>query len=168
MNLTGRHNYFEDFAEGQLFRHARGRTIGEHDNVSMALQALNTCAAHFNAEARPAGDQAGAMEPGAAPARRVFEGVTIAMVIGLTMQDTGENAVKELRLDRIRLPNPVLHGDTLYAFSEVMEVRDAEIDDAGIVTFRHYGFNQDDRLVFEGERTVLLKRRSHYLKSTGP
>ena len=41
-------------------------------------------------------------------------------------------------------------------------VTGAQQPDAGIVRFRHYGVNQDDKHVFEGERTVLIKRRSHW------
>jgi acyl dehydratase len=55
----------------------------------------------------------------------------------------------------------VFHGDTLYAYSEVLATTDADHNDAGIVVFRHYGVNQKDQVVFEGERTVLLKRRSY-------
>jgi acyl dehydratase len=64
-------------------------------------------------------------------------------------------------MDKIRLKAPVFHGDTLYAFTEVLETADADRPDAGIVRFRHWGVNQDDKVVFEGERTVLIKRRSH-------
>ena len=64
--------------------------------------------------------------------------------------------------DRIKLSNPVFHGDTLYAFSEVLEKQDADREDAGIVRFRHYGVNQDDKLCVEAERRVLLKRKSHW------
>jgi len=39
---------------------------------------------------------------------------------------------------------------------------DGSRPDAGIVRFRHYGMNQDDKQVFEGERIVLIKRRSHW------
>ena len=35
-------------------------------------------------------------------------------------------------------------------------------DDAGVVTFRHYGVNQDDKQVFQGDRRMLIKRRSHW------
>jgi acyl dehydratase len=63
-------------------------------------------------------------------------------------------------MDKIRLKAPVHHGDTLYAFTEVLETRNADREDAGIVRFKHYGVNQHDKLVFEGERTVLMKRRS--------
>ena len=65
-------------------------------------------------------------------------------------------------MDKIRLKGPLYHGDTLYCYSEVLETSDAEQPDAGIVRFKHYGVNQDDKHIFEGERTVLIKRRSHW------
>ncbi len=158
MALTGRSNYFEHFEPGQLIRHARGKTMCEQDNVGITLQVLNTAEGHFNEDQM----QKNSMGRDGWNSRLQFGGVTISMVIGLAMQDTGENALQELALDRIRLKSPVFHGDTLYAFSEVLDTRDADRDDAGIVVFRHYGINQRDQIVFEGERTVLLKRNSHY------
>jgi acyl dehydratase len=84
-------------------------------------------------------------------------------VIGLTSQDTAENALAELGLDKLRFVSPVHHGDTLYAYTEVLAVEDSpDRDDAGVVTFRHHGVTHDGRVVFEGERTVLVKRRSHW------
>ena len=77
--------------------------------------------------------------------RLQFGGVTIAMVIGLTMQDTGENALAELSLDKIRLKSPVFHGDTLYAFTEVLAKADAERPDAGIVTLQTLGRESEGR-----------------------
>lgn len=161
MALTGTGNYFEDFKAGQVFRHARGKTMCEQDNVGITLQVLNTAEAHFNEDLM----QKNTMGREGWNSRLQFGGVTIAMVIGLAMQDTGENAVKELSLDRIRLKAPVFHGDTLYAYTEVLTVDDGELEDAGIVTFKHYGVNQKDSVVFEGERRVLIKRKSHYLKN---
>ncbi|MCB1645600.1 MAG: hypothetical protein KDI36_09110 [Pseudomonadales bacterium] len=86
MSLTGKNNYFEDFVVGQVMRHARGKTMCENDNVGITLQVLNTAEAHFNEDA----------VRGAFPGRLQFGGVTIAMVIGLTVQDTAENAIREL------------------------------------------------------------------------
>jgi acyl dehydratase len=91
-----------------------------------------------------------------------YGGVNFSIIMGLASQDTCENALAELGLDNIRLLTPVVHGDTLYAYSEVLEVRDADRDDAGEVTFRHYGVNQRDQQIFQGDRRVLLKRRSHW------
>ena len=85
------------------------------------------------------------------------------MVFGLASQDTSENALAEVGADRLRFTAPVHHGDTLYAFTEVVSVQDsADREDAGLIRFRHWGVTQDDRVVFEGERTVLVKRRSHW------
>jgi|TARA_Y100000310_G_scaffold339846_2_gene433826 acyl dehydratase len=153
MTLTGNSTYYEDFEPGQVFRHVRGKTMCENDNVGITLQVLNTAQGHFNEDALR--ETYGK--------RLQFGGVTIAMVIGLAMQDTGENALAELALDRIRLKAPVFHGDTLYAFTEVLERSDGDRDDAGEVLFRHWGVNQKDEIVFEGERKVLIKRRSHFL-----
>lgn len=155
MTLTGNSTYYEDFEPGQVFRHVRGKTMCEHDNVGITLQVLNTAQGHFNEDALR--DSYGK--------RLQFGGVTIAMVIGLTMADTGENALAELGLDKIRLKAPVFHGDTLYAFTEVVDRCDSDREDAGEVLFRHWGVNQKDEIVFEGERRVLIKRRSHFLKS---
>ncbi len=148
MSLTGNNNYFEDFTVGQVIRHARGKTMCENDNVGITLQVLNTAEAHFNEDAMK--DTFGK--------RLQFGGVTIAMVIGLTTQDTAENSVRELSLDKIRLKTSVFHGDTLYAFSEVLE-SDSLDEKSGIVKFRHWGINQNDDIVFEGERRVQIKKR---------
>ena len=39
---------------------------------------------------------------------------------------------------------------------------DPQREDAGVVRFKHWGVTHDDRVVFEGERLVLVKRRSHW------
>ncbi len=159
MALTGTNNYFEDFQVGQVLKHARGKTMCEHDNVGITLQVLNTAEGHFNEDIM----QKNAMGRSGWNRRLQFGGVTIAMIIGLAMQDTGENALRELALDKIRLKSPVFHGDTLYAYTEVLQTEDADREDAGVVTFKHYGVNQKDEVVFEGERRVLIKRKSHFL-----
>ena len=155
MALTGDGNYFEDFEPGAVMRHARGKTMCEQDNVGITLQVLNTAEGHFNEDLM----QKNAMGREGWNARLQFGGVTIAMVIGMAMQDTGENAVAELGLDKIRLKAPVFHGDTLYAYSEVLEKRQSDQPNAGVVVFKHYGVNQKDQVVFEGERTLLVKKK---------
>lgn len=150
--LTGTDNYFEDFRAGDVWRHARGKTIEALDNVLITHLVMNTAQAHFNEHF---------MTSTPFKTRLSYGGVNFSVVMGLAAQDTCENALAELGMDNIRLKHPVVHGDTLYAYSEVLKVEDADRPDAGIVTFRHYGVNQDDKLVFEGDRRVLIKRRSH-------
>lgn len=157
--LTGRDNYFEDFAVGARFRHARGKTISPLENVLITNLVMNTADAHFN-EHRMIDTPIGTILS--------YGGVNFSMVLGLATQDCCENALAELGLDNIRLMSSVVHGDTLYAVSEVLETADADRADAGIVTFRHHGFNQREEQVAQVDRRALLKRRSHWLPDAAP
>jgi itaconyl-CoA hydratase len=152
-DLTGKDNYFEAFEVGQVIRHARGKTIEGLENVLITNLVMNTAQAHFNEDSMRNSPYGG---------RLSYGGVNFSLAMGLAMQDTGENALAELGMDNIRLMNPVVHGDTLYAYSEVLKIEDADREDAGVVTFRHYGVNQDDKLVFQGDRRMLIKRASHW------
>lgn len=155
-SLTSSDNYFEHFTPGMLIRHARGKTVTEMDNVLLTNMVMNTAEGHFNEDVmrRDGG--------GIFSQRVVFGGINLSIVLGLAAQDTAEQCLQELGLDKIRLSHPVFHGDTLYAYSEVLQVEAAERSDAGIVRFRHLGINQDDKLCVDAERTVLLKRKSHW------
>jgi acyl dehydratase len=152
-DLTGKTNYFEDFKVGEVIRHARGKTIEGLENVLITNLVMNTAQAHFNEDSMKDSPYGG---------RLSYGGVNFSLCMGLAMQDTGENALSELGMDNIRLMHPVVHGDTLYAYSEVLSTQDSDRDDAGVVTFRHYGVNQDDKQVFQGDRRMLIKRRSHW------
>lgn len=150
--LAGADNYFEDFAAGDRIRHARGTTVGEIENQLLSKLVLNSAQAHFN-------DHVMASTPFGR--RLMFGLVTASIVIGLASQDTAEHAIAELGLTGLRFRAPVFHGDTLYAYTEVLDTRAAhDRRDAGIARLRHIGTNQDGVLVFEGERTVLLQRRT--------
>ena len=154
--LTGKSNFFEDFTVSDVYEHARGKTVEGLENVLITNLVLNTAQAHFNEDLAQSLEQ---------KHRITFGGVTASIVIGLAMQDTGENAVEEVGLDQVRFRAPVLHGDTLYAFTEVLSKEDEPADsrahkNVGLVTFRHWGVNQRGETVFEGERRVLLKKRA--------
>ena len=152
-SLTGANNYFEDFAVGLVIRHARGKTVTPLDNVLITNLVMNTAQGHFNEHLMATSPWGQAISYG---------GVNFSLVLGLASQDCCENALAELGLDNIRLMRPVLHGDTLYAFSEVLETGPSEQDDAGIVLFRHYGYNQRDEQVAQVDRCALIKRKSHW------
>lgn len=151
-SLTDEDSYFEDFPPGRRMRHARGKTVTEVETVLITNMAMNTAQDHFNAHL---------MEGARFPERITFGGVTAAIVLGLASQDTAENAVAELGLTKMRLPVPVFHGDTLYAITEVLAA-DADAGKeraAGTVRFKHWGVNQRGEVVFEAERSALIKRR---------
>lgn len=153
MNLTGKNNYFEDFAVGQIFQHTRGRTMTEMDNVLLTHLSMNTASSHFDHEVMR-------NYPFGKPERLVNGTVTISLVVGLTSQDISENAVADLGLTGIRLSKSVYHGHSLRAESEILSVEDAlGRPDCGIVHYRFRGFDQDDDQVVVGERRILVKRR---------
>ena len=155
--LTGRDNYYEDFIVGDVYEHARGKTMEALENVLLTNLVLNTAQLHFNEDL--------AEKIAAQKHRIVFGGVTASLVVGLAMQDTGEQAVEEVGLDKVRFRVSVIHGDTLYAFTEVVAKDDSAgvcrgHRNVGLVHFRHWGINQRNETVFEGERLVLIKKRS--------
>jgi len=152
-STTGDNNYFEDFTPGMVIRHSRGKTIGELENVLVTNLVMNSAGGHFDNHVMrdtPIGE------------RIVFGGATASLAIGLTMQDTGENALAELSMTKMRLSFPVKHGDTIYAISEVISVDATTQENAGTVEFHHWGFNQDDRIVFQCDRKVLIKKAASF------
>lgn len=151
--LTCSNNYFEDFVVGLVIRHARGKTITALDNVFITNLVMNTAEGHFN-EDRMSRHPFGKIVS--------YGGVNFSMVLGLATQDCCENALAEVELDNIKLTRPVTHGDTIYAVSEVLETVPSERDDAGVVTFRHYGFNQREELVASLDRKAIIKRRTYW------
>ena len=64
--------------------------------------------------------------------------------------------------DEVRLPAPVFEGDTIYAQSEVLNLRPSKSrPHQGIVGVRTVGFNQEGVVVIEFKRTLLVYRRGH-------
>jgi len=143
---------FEDFEPGDSFEHPLGRTITQADNIWFTLLTVNNNPIHFDA---------------AYAARTEFQRplvdstFTLALVTGLSVSDVSLNGIN-LGWDEVRLPAPVLEGDTLYAQSEVLEVRASKSRPAmGIVKIRTTGFNQDGVTVIEFQRTIMVYRRGH-------
>ncbi|HYM51497.1 MAG TPA: MaoC family dehydratase [Candidatus Limnocylindrales bacterium] len=143
--------YFEDFKVGDVYRHPIGRTLTDVDNTWFTLLTCNTNEIHFNA------DLARQTEFGKPLMNSCL---TLALVTGLSVPDISRHLVANLGWDRVRLPAPVFAGDTIYAESEVLEVREsASRPGQGIVRVRSRGFNQDGTVVIEFERTVLVHSR---------
>ncbi|MBO2447851.1 MaoC family dehydratase [Actinomadura barringtoniae] len=145
----GRH--FEDFTVGDVFQHPFGRTISEADNTWFTLLTLNTNQNHFNADFA-----------GRAPYGRIIvnSGLTVALVLGLSVIDVSQSALLNLGWTDITLDHPVFVGDTIYAESLVVEVRESRSRPyAGIVTCRTRGLNQDGDEVISWLRTVMVYRR---------
>ena len=142
--------YFEDFVVGDVFHHPLGRTITATDNAWFTLLTTNTNQMHFNdhyAARSTFGRQL------------VNSGLTVAMVLGLTVLDVSQNAIANLAWKDIQLVAPVFVGDTLYAESVVLAVRASESRPyAGVVTVGTRGLNQDGVVCLTYTRSVLVYR----------
>ena len=143
--------FLEDFVVGDRYRHAHGRTVTEADNTWFTLLTNNTHDIHFNA------DYASRTEFGKP---LVVSTLTLSIVTGLSVPDVSQNAVANLGWDQVRLTAPVFAGDTIYAESEVLEVRPSRSRPGqGVVRVRTRGFNQRDETIITFERTVLVYSR---------
>lgn len=143
----------EDFTVGDVYEHRPGRTILEADNAWFTLLTLNTHPLHFDA---------------AYAARTEFgrplvnSCLTLAMVTGMSVSDLSQKAVANLGWDKVRLTAPVFAGDTIYAESEILEVRESKSRPTqGVVTVRTTGKKADGTTFMTFERSILVPRRGH-------
>jgi acyl dehydratase len=145
---TGR--FFEDFIVGDLYRSRLGRTITDTDNTHFTLLTNNSNQIHFNAHYASRTEFKRPL---------VNSALTLSVVAGLAVTDVSENGFA-LGWDYIKLPNPVYGGDTLYAETEVVSVRESRSRPSqGIVKVRTRGINQAGKVVIEYERSVMVWRR---------
>src|SRR6476660_6706529 len=143
--------FFEYFAVGDVYRSALGRTVTETDNIWFTNLTMNTNQMHFNRE------WASRTEFGRPLVVSTF---TLALVLGLSVRDTSENAAANLGWTNIKLPKPVFVGDTLWAESEVLGAREsASRPSCGIVEIRTRGINQRREVVIEFVRAFMVFRR---------
>jgi itaconyl-CoA hydratase len=146
-----RGRFFEDFAVGDTFESRIGRTVTDADNLLFTCLTMNTNQVHFNAP------YAERTRFGKLLVNSTF---TLALVTGLTVPDTSENATANLAWTDIKLRNPVFVGDTIWAQSEILETRESQTDPTvGIVTMRCRGVNQRREVVIEYRRTFMIYRR---------
>jgi itaconyl-CoA hydratase len=138
---------YEELEVGATYRSRFGRTVLEADNVWFTLLTLNTNPIHFDAQ------HAAQTEWGRPLVDSTF---TLALVTGLSVIDVSERAVN-LGWRDVRLAAPVFAGDTIRAETEILEKRESKSRPGfGVVTVRSRGLNQDDDVVIEFERTVLV------------
>jgi itaconyl-CoA hydratase len=136
---------------GDVYRSWLGRTVTETDNVWFTNLTMNTNQMHFNrvwAERTEFG------------LPLVVSTFTLALVLGLAVTDTSENAAANLGWSDIKLPKPVFVGDTLWAESEVLAARESRSrPSCGIVEIRTRGINQRREVVIEFTRSFMVFRR---------
>jgi itaconyl-CoA hydratase len=147
-----RGRFLEDFDVGDTFSSRLGRTISETDNTWFTLLTMNSNQLHFNTEFAAHTEFERPL---------VVSSLTLAIVLGLSVSDTSENAIANLGWEQIILPKPVFAGDTLWAESEVLSVRESRSrPGCGIIEVRSRGINQRSETVIEFRRSFMLPTRA--------
>ncbi len=140
----------EDFHAGDVIQHRLGRTVSSTDNTWFSLLTVNTNPNHFDHHF---------MKNSEFGKPLVNATLTFAIVTGLSVIDISQNALA-LGWESVRLFRPVFEDDTLYAQSEILSTRPSKSrPNAGIVTLRTTGYNQNGSPVIEFERAILVYKR---------
>ncbi|MCH8206179.1 MAG: MaoC family dehydratase [Chloroflexi bacterium] len=143
--------YLEDFQPGDVFKHWPGKTITEGDNHLFSLLTMNHNPLHID-DNYMQGHQHGKI--------LVAGTLVLSLVVGMSVRDTSGKAIANLEYERITHDGPVFQGDTIYAESEVLEVRETQSrPDRGIVYLESRAFNQRDEQVLTLRRRFLVPKR---------
>lgn len=143
----------EDFHVGDVYEHRPGRTITEADNIQFSLLTMNRHPLHCD-HAFAAKSEFG--KP------LVNSGLTLAIVLGMTVDDVSAKSIANLGWKEIRLLSPVFPGDTVYARSKVLDVRASRSRPTqGIVTTFTEGYKADGTVFMQFERNSLVPKRGH-------
>ena len=145
--------YLEDFTVGDVYEHRPGRSITETDNTWFTLITMNQNPLHFDKEYAAKSEFGKPL---------VNSCLTLSIVVGMSVSDLSQKAIANLGWDKIRLTAPVFVGDTIYAESEVLAVRDSKSRPTqGIVTVRTTGKKADGTVFMTYERTMMIPKRGH-------
>lgn len=145
--------FYEDYVVGDVYQHPFGRTITDADNMWMTNLTLNTNQNHFN-------EHFAAQNPITEGKVIVNSGLTVSLVLGLSVFDMSQNAISNLAFTDIMLRHPVYVGDTVYAESVCTDARRSKSRDyAGIISMTTRGLNQDGKTVITWKRTVMIATR---------
>jgi len=145
--------YLEDFKVGDIYEHRPGRTITENDNIWFTLLTMNQHPLHFDQEYAKHSEFGQPL---------VNSCLTLAIVAGMSVSDVSQKTIANLGWDKVKMPAPVFNGDTLYAESEVLGVRESKSRPTqGIVAIKTTGKKADGTEVISFERNMLIPKRGH-------
>ncbi len=144
--------YLEEFEVGAVYKHWPAKTVTESDDHLFCLITMNHHPLHVN-DVYAAQSQQG---------QNVVVGPLVySLALGMSVSDVSGKAIANLATEDLSHPNPVFHGDTLFCESEVLDVRPSKSKpDRGIVKVHTRVYKQDNTLVAEFKRTVLIPRKN--------
>ncbi len=114
--LSGSDYHWEDYNVGEKINHVDGMTVEASDHMLATKLYQNTAKVHFNLHA---------MKEGRLGERIVYGGHVISLARGLSFNGLA-NAQNILAINGGRHVNPCIAGDTIYAWSEVLDKAEIE------------------------------------------
>jgi 2-methylfumaryl-CoA hydratase len=165
--LSGSPHYWEDYRKGERIDHADAMTIEEAEHQIATRLYQNTAKVHFNLHTE---------REGRFGKRIVYGGHIISLARALSFNGLG-NAVKLLAINGGSHTAPSFAGDTIYAWSEVLEpielpgrrdagalrLRSVAVKDRSCADFPLYSRDGEGKydpvVVLELDYTVLLPRK---------
>jgi acyl dehydratase len=144
--------YLEDFEVGDVYKHWPGKTITEYDDHLFCMITMNHHPLHTNAHYAEEATQF---------KRNVVVGnLVYSLALGMSVPDVSGKAIANLEVESLKHTAPVFHGDTLYAETSVLDVKESSSKpDRGIVTVETRGYNQDGVEVLYFRRKVMVPKR---------
>ncbi|MQY42328.1 hypothetical protein GG681_06715 [Epibacterium sp. SM1969] len=149
MAKTNPGRFFEDYNVGDVIKHAVPRTVsGGERALYHALYPARHALYSSDEFARGSG----------LPCAPLDDLAAFHIVFGKTVPDVSLNAVANLGYAEGRWLKPVYEGDTLRSESEVIGVKQNSNGKSGVVYVRTRGLNQDDDVVMEYVRWVMVRK----------
>jgi 2-methylfumaryl-CoA hydratase len=124
--LAGSPHCWEDYAKGERIDHVDGMTLEESDHMTATRLYQNNAKVHFNQHTEAKGRFG----------RRLIYGGHIVSVARALSFNGLANAFRILAINGGRHANPSFAGDTIYAWSEVLETMELGGDDLGALRLR--------------------------------
>lgn len=150
MTKTNPGRFFEDYRLGETIRHAVPRTVsGGERALYHALYPVRHALHSSDAFARVCG----------LPGAPLDDLATFHTVFGKTVPDVSLNAVANLGYAEGRWLRSAYAGATLRSESEVIGLKQNSSGKTGVVWVRTRGLDQDDALVLDYVRWVMVRKR---------
>ncbi|MHB8509697.1 MAG: MaoC family dehydratase [Candidatus Dormibacteria bacterium] len=147
--------YLEEFEVGATYKHWPGKTVTEADDMLFCALTMNQHPLHSDLNYAETKSQ---FKRNVAVGNYVY-----SLVLGMSVPDISGKAIANLEVETLRHENPTFHGDTIYAQSTVLEVKESNSrPDRGIVRVETHGYNQRGERVCFFRRAVMVPKHEHH------
>lgn len=138
-----------EFTVGEVIEHPQSITITQEDNAAFCRLTHNTQPLHLDRDAAIAAGFRDFLVNGL---------YTFAATVGVSVPElTQGTLIANLGYEAVTHPAPVYPGDTLRVESEILSTRASSKPGRGIVLVAHRVYNQENVLVCQYSRTIMVK-----------